>query len=66
MHDDSAKIIPFAVKLQEAADSLGYCKRTIERLVRRGKLETIGSGKMRRVLYASILAYIERERKKAA
>jgi excisionase family DNA binding protein len=54
------------VTYEEAAEELGGPKkpvsvRHVERLVAAKKLKAVGRGRARRIVYASILAYIERE-----
>ncbi len=39
----------------------GVSTRYVEGLVQKKKLKAVGAGKARRILYASILAYVERE-----
>jgi hypothetical protein len=54
--------LPLLVTFQRAADILGEVSvRHIERLVMARKLRRVGAGRARRIIYASILAYIERE-----
>jgi len=57
---------PLLVTFAEAASALGGPKkpvstRHVERLVKARKLKAVGQSRARRVVYASILAYIERE-----
>jgi excisionase family DNA binding protein len=57
------QVIPLAYKLADVGRILGGMhQRTIERLIARGELESVGRGKLRRVTYTSILAYLERNR----
>lgn len=53
---------PFLYRLDDAARLLSCSKRTVERLIAQDELEAVGSGKLRRVLYESIVAYIQRHR----
>lgn len=54
--------LPLLVKYSEAARLLGRVSvRHIERLVCARELRRVGEGRARRIVYASILAYIERE-----
>lgn len=53
---------PLLVKYLEAASLLGgVSTRYVEGLVQKKKLRAVGQGKARRVVYQSILSYIERE-----
>lgn len=53
---------PLLVSYLEAAGILGgVSTRYIVDLVARKKLKAVGKGKARRIVYSSILAYIERE-----
>jgi excisionase family DNA binding protein len=63
---DSEQVAPLQYKLRDAARLLSVSVRTVERLIQRGELETVGLGKLRRVTLASILAYQERNRNEAA
>lgn len=54
--------VPLLVRYTEAAQMLGgVSRRHVVDLVARKKLKAVGRGKARRVLYSSILAYIDRE-----
>lgn len=59
---DSEQVAPLQYKIEDTARLLSVSRRTVERLIAQGELETVGRGKLRRVLYSSILAYIERHR----
>lgn len=57
---------PLLVTFEEAAQTLGGPKRPVstrhvERLVKAKKLRAVGRGRARRIVYASILTYIEKE-----
>lgn len=53
---------PLLVTYAEAAQLLGRVSvRHVERLVAAGKLKAVGRSRARRILYTSILAYVERE-----
>ena len=57
---------PLLITYEEAAQTLGgprkpVSTRHVERLVKAGQLSAVGIGRARRIIYASILAYIERE-----
>lgn len=54
--------VPLVVSYLEAATVLGgVSTRYIEKLVAAKKLKAVGRGRARRVVYASILVYIEKE-----
>lgn len=54
--------LPLLITFQRAAEILGAVSvRHIERLVAARKLRRVGVGRARRIVYASILDYIERE-----
>lgn len=53
---------PLVITFEEAAELLGRVSvRHVERLVAARKLRRVGSRNARRIVYASLLAYIERE-----
>ena len=63
---DISSAAPLLITYEEAAQTLGGPKkpvstRYIERLVKARHLRSVGTGRARRIVYASILAYIERE-----
>ena len=52
---------PLVVRYEEAAQMLGGVSvRHVERLVGKRELRRVGANKARRVIYESLLAYIER------
>lgn len=53
---------PLQVRIKRAAELLSVSEKTIDRLIRAGELAGVGRGKLRRVEYASIVAYIARHR----
>lgn len=58
----AAEGAPLLVSYAEAAELLGRVSvRHVERLVATKKLRAVGRSRARRILYASIIAYIERE-----
>jgi excisionase family DNA binding protein len=63
---DAEQIAPLCYSMKDTARLLSCSKRTVERLCYRGELESIGTGKLRRVLYESIVAYLNRNRNEAA
>ncbi len=53
---------PLVITYEEAAELLGRVSvRHVERLVAARKLRAVGSGRARRIVYASLLRYIESE-----
>ena len=58
----SDQIAPLQYRIVDAARLLGFSRRTIERLIARGELATVGQGKLKRVPYDSIVAYQNRHR----
>jgi excisionase family DNA binding protein len=59
---DSEQIAPLQFKIIETARLLAVSRRTIERWVERGELATVGTGKLKRIPYDSIIAYLNRHR----
>ncbi len=62
----TGELTPLQVKIARAARLLDCSERTVTRLLDTGELVAVGSGRLRRIEYASIIAYIERHRKQAA
>lgn len=62
---DPSDPAPLLVTYEEAARLLGGSKpvsvRHVERLVAARKLKRVGKGQARRIRYASILTYVEKE-----
>ena len=48
--------------IEDTAFLLSVSRRTIERLIEQGELQTIGQGKLKRITRESILRYMERNR----
>jgi excisionase family DNA binding protein len=59
---DSDQVAPIQHKLEDTAQLLSVSRRTVERLIERGELATVGLGKLKRVPYDSIVAYQNRHR----
>lgn len=57
---------PLQYTLSDTARLLAVSRRTVERLISQGELDSIGTGKLRRVPYDSILHYMDRHRNEAA
>lgn len=55
-----AGLTPILVTIREAAQLMGYAQRTIRRLVSRGEIRAVCQGRMRRIDYASLLAFRDR------
>jgi excisionase family DNA binding protein len=58
----SDQVAPLQYTIQDTARLLAVSKRTVERLIQRGKLATVGRGKLKRVPYDAIVAYQNRYR----
>lgn len=58
----SEQLAPLVYTLAETGRLLSCSRSTIERLCNRGELVAIGSGKLRRVTYESIMDYLKRQR----
>ena len=58
----SDQIAPLQFTIKDTARLLGFSRRTVERLIERGELATIGTGKLRRVPYEAIVTYQNRHR----
>jgi excisionase family DNA binding protein len=58
----SDQVAPLQYTIQDTARLLAVSKRTVERLIERGELATVGRGKLKRVPYDSIVAYQNRYR----
>jgi excisionase family DNA binding protein len=59
---DSDQVAPIQYKIEDTARLLSVSRRTIERLIERGELATVGASKLKRIPYDSILAYQNRNR----
>jgi excisionase family DNA binding protein len=55
-------VAPIQYKIEDTARLLSVSRRTVERLIAQGELATIGTGKLKRVPYDSIVAYQNRHR----
>lgn len=53
---------PLQVKIATAAKLLDYHVRTVYRLIDRGELETVGTGRLRRITVASLRAFQQRNK----
>jgi excisionase family DNA binding protein len=58
----SDQIAPLQYKIEDTARLLSVSRRTVERLIEQGELATIGTGKLKRVPYDSIVSYQNRHR----
>lgn len=56
------QIAPIQYNISDTARLLGFSRRTVERLIERGEFVTIGTGKLRRIPFDSIVAYQNRHR----
>lgn len=63
---DSEYVAPLQYSIKDTARLLAVSRRTVERLIERGELATVGTGKLKRVPYDSIVAYQNRHRNEAA
>lgn len=59
---DSDQIAPLQYTLKDTARLLAVSRRTVERMIARGELSTVGRGKLRRVPYDGIVAWQNRNR----
>jgi excisionase family DNA binding protein len=59
---DSELVAPLQYKIEDTARLLSVSRRTVERLIAHGELATIGTGKLKRIPYDSIVAYQNRHR----
>ncbi len=58
----SEQVAPLQYSIVDTARLLAMSRRTVERLIMRGELATVGQGKLKRVPYDSIVAYQNRHR----
>lgn len=58
----SDQIAPLQYSLKDTARLLSVSRRTVERMIARGELATVGRGKLRRVPYDAIVAWQNRNR----
>lgn len=59
---DGEQVAPLQYTIVDTARLLAVSPLTVNRLIKRGELVAVGRSRLRRVLYSSILAYIERHR----
>jgi excisionase family DNA binding protein len=59
---DSEQIAPLQYRLSDVARLLAVGRRTVDRLIEKGELATVGQGHLKRVPYDSIVAYLNRHR----
>ncbi len=59
---DSEQIAPLQFKIEDTARLLSVSRRTVERLIAQDELATVGTRKLKRVPYDSIVAYLNRHR----
>jgi excisionase family DNA binding protein len=59
---DSDQVAPIQYSILDTARLLAVSRRTIERLIERGELATVGTGRLKRIPYDSIVAYQNRHR----
>lgn len=59
---DSELIAPLQYRLDDAARLLAISRRTLDRLIDRGEIATVGTGHLRRVPHDSLVAYQHRHR----
>jgi len=62
----SEQIAPLQYRLADTARLLAMSQRTVYRLIEKGELATVGTGKLKRVPYDSIVAYLNRNRNEVA
>jgi excisionase family DNA binding protein len=61
----SEQIAPLQYTIADTARPLSVSSRTVKRLVAKGELATVGQGRLKRIPYDSILAYLNRHRNEA-
>jgi excisionase family DNA binding protein len=59
---DSDQVAPIQYSIMDTARLLSVSRRTVERLITQGELATVGTGRLKRVPYDSIVAYQQRHR----
>jgi excisionase family DNA binding protein len=59
---DSEQIAPLQYTIADTARLLSVSIRTVKRLIEKGELATVGQGRLKRVPYDSIVAYLNRHR----
>jgi excisionase family DNA binding protein len=60
------QLAPLQYTIKDTARLLSLSRRTVERLIARGELATVGAGRLRRIPYDSIVAYQACNRNEAA
>jgi excisionase family DNA binding protein len=63
---DSEQIAPLQYTIADTARLLSVSIRTVKRLIEKGELATVGQGRLKRIPYDSIVAYLNRHRNDAA
>jgi excisionase family DNA binding protein len=63
---DSDQIAPLQYTIADTARLLSVSRRTVLRLIARGELATVGQGRLLRIPYDSIVAYLNRHRNERA
>jgi excisionase family DNA binding protein len=63
---DGGQVAPLQYTIRDTARLLSMSHRTVERLIERGELSTVGTGKLKRVPWDSIVAYQNRNRNEVA
>jgi len=58
--DEPVRLEPLQVTLKEAARLLAYDLRTIQRLISRGELPSVGAGRLRRIPVQALRDYQQR------
>jgi excisionase family DNA binding protein len=59
---DSKQLAPLQYTIDDTARLLALSRRMIYKLIATGELESVGTGRLRRIPYDSILAYLHRHR----
>lgn len=59
---DGNLVAPLQYTIADTARLLSVSTRTVKRLIASGELATVGQGRLRRVPYDSIVAYLNRHR----
>jgi excisionase family DNA binding protein len=59
---DSEQIAPLQYTIADTARLLSVSTRTVKRLIAAGELATVGQGRLKRIPYDSIVAYLNRHR----
>jgi excisionase family DNA binding protein len=59
---DSEQIAPLQYRIEDTARLLSVSTRTVKRLIASGELATVGQGRLKRIPYDAIVAYLNRHR----